>query len=110
MFRLFAGDDDHQLGIASQWRREDVMAKSRPRTKRNPAADAPTTVEATPALPTADSDLAERRLERIARRAREIYEARGGEHGQALDDWLQAEREIDAELEDPIVEDDEDEP
>jgi hypothetical protein len=37
------------------------------------------------------------RIERIARRAHEIYEARGGEHGKALDDWLQAEREIDAE-------------
>jgi hypothetical protein len=37
------------------------------------------------------------RIERIARRAHEIYEARGGEHGKALDDWLQAEREIDEE-------------
>jgi hypothetical protein len=33
----------------------------------------------------------ESRMSRIARRAHEIYEARGGEHGQA-------EREIDAEL------------
>ena len=39
------------------------------------------------------------RLERIARRARELYEARGGEHGRDLDDWLTAEREIDAEIE-----------
>jgi len=38
------------------------------------------------------------RMNRIARRAHEIYEARGGEHGRALEDWLQAEREIDAEL------------
>jgi hypothetical protein len=37
------------------------------------------------------------RMNRIARRAHEIYEARGGEHGKALEDWLQAEREIDAE-------------
>jgi hypothetical protein len=37
------------------------------------------------------------RLDRIARRARELYEARGGAHGRDLDDWLQAEREIDAE-------------
>jgi DUF2934 family protein len=35
-------------------------------------------------------------MNRIARRAHEIYEARGGEHGKALEDWLQAEREIDA--------------
>jgi hypothetical protein len=38
-------------------------------------------------------------MNRIAQRAQEIYQARGGEHGKALDDWLQAEREIDAELE-----------
>ena len=40
--------------------------------------------------------LANSRMSRIARRAREIYEARGGEHGTAMDDWLRAEREIDA--------------
>jgi len=40
--------------------------------------------------------LADSRMNRIARRAREIYEARGGEHGTAMDDWLLAEREIDA--------------
>jgi len=39
----------------------------------------------------------EPRIQRIARRAHEIYLARGGEHGKALDDWLRAEREIDAE-------------
>ena len=41
----------------------------------------------------------EGRFTRIARRAHEIYEARGGEHGKAMEDWLQAEREIDAEME-----------
>ena len=40
----------------------------------------------------------ESRMNRIARRAHEIYEARGGAHGKALEDWLQAEREIDAEI------------
>lgn len=30
----------------------------------------------------------------IARRAYELYVARGGEHGQDLDDWLQAERQL----------------
>jgi hypothetical protein len=30
----------------------------------------------------------------IARRAYEIYEARGGEHGADFDDWLEAERQI----------------
>jgi len=42
----------------------------------------------------------ESRMNRIARRAHEIYEARGGEHGRDLDDWLRAEREIDSEIED----------
>ena len=41
----------------------------------------------------------ESRLNRIARRAHEIYEARGGEHGKAMEDWLQAERDIDAAIE-----------
>ena len=30
----------------------------------------------------------------IARRAFELYCARGGQHGQDLDDWLRAEREL----------------
>jgi len=38
------------------------------------------------------------RLARIAQRAHEIYDARGGQEGKAIDDWLQAEREIDAEI------------
>jgi Protein of unknown function (DUF2934) len=32
--------------------------------------------------------------EQIARRAYEIFEARGGQHGRDLEDWLQAEREL----------------
>ena len=39
------------------------------------------------------------RLSRIARRAHEIYQARGGQDGKDLDDWLQAEREVDEEIE-----------
>ena len=50
--------------------------------ERNDASDRPT-------LPP--------RLERIQTRAYELYEARGGERGVAMDDWLQAEREIDGE-------------
>jgi hypothetical protein len=30
----------------------------------------------------------------VARRAYEIYERRGGNHGADLDDWLEAEREL----------------
>ncbi len=32
--------------------------------------------------------------ERIAQRAYELYEQRGGQEGSELEDWLQAEREI----------------
>ena len=40
----------------------------------------------------------ESRMNRIARRAHEIYEARSGQHGTALEDWLTAERQIDEEI------------
>ena len=49
--------------------------------------------------PESGNQRSEPRLARIARRAHEIYEARGGEHGKAMEDWLQAEREIDAQSE-----------
>jgi hypothetical protein len=46
-----------------------------------------------------ESGRPEARLDRIARRAREIYEARKDGQDRALEDWLQAEREIDAQIE-----------
>ncbi|MEX2273289.1 MAG: DUF2934 domain-containing protein [Vicinamibacterales bacterium] len=36
-------------------------------------------------------------MARIAQRAYAIYERRDGQHGRELEDWLQAEREIDSE-------------
>ncbi len=39
-------------------------------------------------------DVSEDQLEQIRRRAHELYEARGGEEGHDLEDWLQAEAEI----------------
>ena len=39
----------------------------------------------------------EPRMTRIAKRAHELYEARGGNIGRDIDDWLQAEREVDGE-------------
>lgn len=45
--------------------------------------------------PEPDTPQPESRMNQIARRAHEIYEARNGNHGTALEDWLQAEREID---------------
>jgi hypothetical protein len=47
-----------------------------------------------------DTSPHESRINQIARRAHELYEARGGSHGRALEDWLQAEREIDDAIED----------
>jgi hypothetical protein len=32
--------------------------------------------------------------EDVARRAYELFLARGGEHGRAIDDWLEAERQL----------------
>jgi hypothetical protein len=43
---------------------------------------------------TAQSDTIRVSDDRIARRAYELYLARGGEDGQDIDDWLQAEREL----------------
>ena len=51
-----------------------------------------------PSLPVPEQDLRDQRLDRIAARAFELYEARGGEHGQDIDDWLQAEQQIDDEI------------
>ena len=70
------------------------------------AAEAPLQVGDTPhaASPNArrggksTPDPPESRMNRIARRAHEIYGARGGQHGTALEDWLAAERQIDHEI------------
>jgi len=51
-----------------------------------------------PSVPSTVDPPAESRMNRIGHRAHEIYEARGGVHGRALEDWLQAEQEIDSEL------------
>ncbi len=47
-------------------------------------------------MPTAEMRRAESALtsDAIARRAYEIYLSRGGAHGHNIDDWLQAEREL----------------
>jgi hypothetical protein len=48
---------------------------------------------------TAQSKPPETTPEQIQRRAHEIFEARGGEPGHELDDWLLAEHELKAEIE-----------
>jgi hypothetical protein len=78
-----AGSGDNQLGA------ERVLPKSR-RDQTRPKSEA-SMAERRPQPP--DS-----RMNRIAKRAHEIYVTRGGEHGKALEDWLQAEREIDDEI------------
>jgi hypothetical protein len=62
------------------------MASSvRPKTDRRKKSTAGTdAVVATATNPNAE----------IARRAYELYVARGGQHGSDLDDWLRAEREL----------------
>jgi hypothetical protein len=47
--------------------------------------DIPNQVESLAREPTHDE---------IARRAYQLYEERGGEHGRAWEDWFQAEREL----------------
>jgi hypothetical protein len=49
--------------------------------------------------PRLNEEAREHRMNRIARRAYALYEARGGEQGAELEDWLAAEREIDGERE-----------
>ena len=50
-----------------------------------------------PASAAAQAASPQSRFERIAQRAYAIYERRGGDDGSSMDDWLQAEREIDSE-------------
>lgn len=54
------------------------------KSKKNQQYESVPTIK-TPALPTPDE---------VRQRAHEIYVARGGAHGQALDDWLMAEAEL----------------
>ena len=60
-----------------------------PRQKKQRQAVNPAPFGTTPAIQPTQAE--------IARRAYEIYRARGGAPGCDLDDWLQAERELKAE-------------
>lgn len=61
------------------------MAKSTRTTKKPSTKTAPQTQAPTDG----DGD-----RDAIARRAYELFQARGGEHGYEIQDWLQAEREL----------------
>ena len=66
-----------------------------PRQKRQRQAVNPAPCGTTPAIQPTQAE--------IARRAHEIYQARGGAPGSDLDDWLQAERELKAEACQPLT-------
>jgi hypothetical protein len=86
--------EESMLRTTSRRRSEAVAVKMSPFSTR----DAPRQEARDEAVraPAAVREPDEPRMNRIARRAHEIYEARGGEHGKAMEDWLQAEREVDA--------------
>lgn len=71
----------------------------RRRRDREPLSEVGTTLAT---VPTATDDIPnpleslgpEPTHDDIARRAHQLYEARGGEHGRDLEDWYQAEREL----------------
>lgn len=66
-----------------------VMAKTittKAKTRKTTTKLETPAVPAAPALTVTEAE--------IARRAFEVFCARGGQHGRALDDWLQAEREL----------------
>ena len=69
------------------------MAKSRRTnefaTQTDPQGGPQTDQERSPQPSSTDSE-----RERVAQRAYELYLARGGTDGQAMDDWLSAEREL----------------
>jgi hypothetical protein len=71
------------------------MAKS-PRTTKSapPSTPKATTSKKSPAPDATRASTPNGSDDAIARRAYEIYQARGGDHGADVDDWLQAEREI----------------
>jgi hypothetical protein len=64
------------------------------RRTQNAKTQTDDTVEQTAAQPKSPAPTPEQ----IRRRAQEIFEARGGAPGSALDDWLQAETELKSEL------------
>lgn len=79
------------------------QSRGRKAADRQPAAEEPVTLDASPstaddysrvaaAVETARQGRPAR--EEIARRAYELYVARGGTHGYDIEDWLQAEREL----------------
>jgi hypothetical protein len=71
------------------------MAKSRNKSNGAVSPENRVTVEEQGAPQTVgDTTAATPDRDRVASRAYELYQARGGSDGQALEDWLEAEREV----------------
>jgi hypothetical protein len=79
----------------------DIPGKERnrmsPRARRQPKNASIPQAPTEPIATTSAPQTPESRMSRISERAYAIYERRGGQGGQDMDDWLQAEREIDGE-------------
>jgi hypothetical protein len=71
--------------MANTRRRSDKRQRDRADERAQPTADA--AVADQPVHTTASRD-------DIARRAYDLYQQRGGAHGNDLEDWLRAEREL----------------
>jgi hypothetical protein len=65
---------------------KETRETKQPKPRRKSSANAVAPPTAAPA-PSAEA---------IARRAHELFQARGGLHGRDMDDWLEAERQIGA--------------
>jgi hypothetical protein len=64
------------------------------RTRQDPEAPAETTGDVSAVPDASSAGIGSEREGRIARRAYERFEERGGEHGHDLEDWLESEREL----------------
>lgn len=72
------------------------MAKARRKTISDVAADVANDTGGvlTEAPPQSAAETEDLDRDRVAQRAYELFLERGGGHGQAMDDWLAAEREL----------------
>ena len=69
-----------------------------PRARRQPPTTASTASDSNTMVAPSTAASTESRTDRIAQRAYALYERRSGQGGSEVDDWLQAEREIDSEV------------
>ena len=75
---------------AAENRSRPQPQSARERSKRTMVEDTDRAAAAIPDIVRAEND----ERDRIAARAYELYQQRGGSHGRDTDDWLEAEREV----------------